>query len=168
MLPSVHTVYWNLYLIYKYDLIIHTHVHTCYASTSSKAINKLHQHAASKGDLLWVEFEVWSNTRLISADWLPWYFMVLYLDLIAFADIFSVTFIMALLYFLIIKQFQHKIRFSGLNEAAWSNLARTKMYLPWRFYSFALVHFLLFFAKLPAAHALYLVFFHTGVSAAWC
>lgn len=83
------------------------------------------------------------NTAKGYMKWLAQYSAVLYLDLIACADIFSLTFTIASLYSLIIEQFQHKIWFSSSNEAAWSHLALAKTYLLWWFYSFVLLYFLL-------------------------
>lgn len=43
---------------------------------------------------------------------------MVFCGLIAFADIFGLTFTIPSLYSLIMEQFQHEIRFRGSNEAA--------------------------------------------------
>lgn len=85
-------------------------------------------------------------------------FVVLYLPPIACEDIFGLTFTIASLYSLIIEQFQHKIWFSGSNEAAWSHLALAKTCLLLWFYSFVLLYFLLL-STFPKD------FFNTGFTA---
>lgn len=90
-----------------------------------------------------ISIEVRSNTRKGSVDLAAWYFMALYPGLIAAADISGLTFTIAWLYSLIIEQFQHKIRFSSLNGAAWSHLALAETHLLRWFSSFVLLYFLL-------------------------
>lgn len=52
-----------------------------------------------------------------------------YLEVIAYADMFALICKTARVHSLIIKQFQHKIRFGGWIEAAWSHLALSETYL---------------------------------------
>lgn len=105
-----------------------------------------------------LHLEVRGNTGKGSLERLACCFVVLYLALIACEDIFGLTFTIASLYSLIIEQFQHKIWFSGSNEAAWSHLALAKTCLLWWFYSFVLLYFLLL-STFPKD------FFSTGFSA---